>query len=122
VSPPDLQTFTHEVLCDNRLAAGGQKLPLEAVVQLRAEIEAVFMLANLERRGLDLVKQHRELWKRTLQFFEAALAIWEGVPPDGELVSTHRRELERLAEIAKDRVLFYSIDGERRDYMRRKAE
>jgi hypothetical protein len=104
------------------MRAAGQKLSAETVVQLSAETEAVYMLASLEGRGLDLIKQHRELWKRTSEFFDAAVAIWEGVPPDGELVSVHRRELKRLAEIAKDRVLFYSIDGERRDYMRRKAE
>ena len=126
MSPGDLQTFALEALHDNRLAAmaveAGEKLSPQTVVQLRAEIEAIYILASLEGRGLDLIEQHKKLWKRTSDFFAAAVEIWEAVPPDGELVSVHRRELERLAEIAKDRVLFYSIDGERRDYMRRKAE
>jgi len=123
VSPSDLVS---EALHDNRLAAMavevGEKLSLQTVVQLTAETQAIYVLTSLEGRGLDLVKQHRELWERTSEFFAAEVAIWEAVQPDGELVSVHRRELERLAEIAKDRVLFYSIDGERRDYMRRKAE
>ena len=123
MSPSDLVS---EALHDNRLAAmaveAGEKLSLQTVVQLTAETEAIYILASLEGRGLDLIAQHRELWKRTSEFFDAAVAIWEGVPPDGELVSVHRRELQRLAEISKDRIEFYSVADERRNYMERKEE
>jgi hypothetical protein len=126
VSPSDLQAFACEALYDNKLAAmaveAGEKLSLETVVQLSAEIEAIYMLTGLEGRGLDLVKQHKELWKRTSEFFDVAVAIWEPVAPDGELLSAHRRELERLAEICKDRVEFFTVTVERRDYRDRKVD
>ena len=52
----------------------------------------------------------------------AAVEIWEAVPPDGELATVHRRELERLAEICKDRIQFFSVKPERRDYRQRKLD
>jgi len=123
VSPSDLVS---EALHDNRLAAmaveAGEKLSLQTVVQLTAETQAIYVLTSLEGRGLDLVKQHRELWERTSEFFAAAVAIWEPVAPDGELLSAHRRELERLAEICKDRVEFFTVTVERRDYRDRKVD
>jgi hypothetical protein len=126
VSPGDLQTFALEALHDNRLAAmaveAGEKLSPQTVVQLRAEIEAIYILASLEGRGLDLIEQHKKLWKRTSDFFAAAVEIWEAVPPDGELATVHRRELERLAEICKDRIQFFSVEPERRDYRQRKLD
>ena len=65
MSPSDLVS---EALHDNRLAAmaveAGEKLSLQTVVQLTAETEAIYILASLEGRGLDLIAQHRELWKR----------------------------------------------------------
>ena len=126
MSPSDLQAFTREALCDQKIAAlaveTGEKLSLQTVVQLGAEMKAIYMLVGLEGRGLDLIEQHKELWRRTCEFFDAALAIWESVPSDGELLCAHRHELKRLAEITKDRLQFYSGDIERRDYRHRKDE
>jgi hypothetical protein len=127
VSPDDVDDFARESLCDNRMATmsveAGQKLSLQTVIQLSAQAEAIYILASLESRGLDLVEQHRALWQSTSEFFDAALAIWESVPTDGELLCAHRRELKRLAEITKDRLQFYSeVGDDRRDYRQRKLD
>ena len=100
----------------------GERLSLQTVVQLGAEIEAIYILASLEGRGLDLIQQHQELWQRTSDFFAAVVSIWASVEADGELLRAHRSELEKLAEIARDRVQFYSIhDIDRRAYRLRKV-
>ena len=127
MSPSDFQVFACEALYDNKLAAmaveAGERLSLQTVVQLGAEMEAIYMLASLEGRGLDLIKQHQTLWKRVCEFFGAAVSIWEPLPTDGELLCAYRRELKRLAEITKDRLEFYSpSSGERRDYRDRKLD
>jgi len=127
VSPSDLQAFACEALYDNKLAAmaveAGERLSLQTVVQLGAEMEAIYMLASLEGRGLDLIKQHQTLWKRVCEFFDAAVSIWEPLPTDGELLCAYQRELKRLAEITKDRLEFYSpSSGERRDYRDHKLD
>ena len=126
VLPSDIQTFRCEVLFAQRVAAlavkVGESLPFETIIQLSAEAKAVYMLASLESRGLDLIEQHQSLWKRTADFFSDVVSIWESVPTDEELLCAYRRELKRLAEITKERVEFYSVDGERRDYRQRKLD
>ena len=123
---PDLQSFSREVLCAQRLAAlaaqAGESLSFETIVRLSAEAELIYTLANLEGRHLDLIEQHRALWQRACEFFDAAVSIWASVEADGELLRAHRSELEKLAEIARDRVQFYSIhDIDRRAYRLRKV-
>jgi hypothetical protein len=82
---------------------------------LGAEIEAIYILASLEGRGLDLIEQHRALWKKAYEFFNAAVSIWESVPTDGELLRAHYHSLENLREIVRDRLAFYSVsESERR--------
>jgi hypothetical protein len=129
VEASDLQTFARQALCDQKMAAlsvaAGESPSLQNIVQLSAEMEAIYMLTSLEARGLDLIPQHHELWKRAHDFFAAAVAIWESVPvsADGELLRAHRRELERLADITKDRVEFYTFsESERRDHRHRKLD
>ena len=126
MSPSELQAFAREALCDNRLAAmaveAGEKLSLENVVQLSAEIEAIYMLASLEGRGVDLIEQHRLLWRKAAQFFEDVIAIWQSVPTDGAPLKAHRQLLAQLCELARDRVEFYSLTAERRDYIERNAD
>ena len=65
MSPDDIDDFARESLCDNKLAAmavvAGERLSFQTVVQLGAEMEAIYMLASLEGRGLDLIKQHQTL-------------------------------------------------------------
>lgn len=100
----------------------GENLSLQTIIQLGAEIEAIYMLASLEGRGLDLIEQHRALWKRACEFFDAAVSIWESVPTDGGLLRAHCYSLKNLREIARDRLEFYSVCAERRDYRHRKLE
>ena len=121
MSPSDLQTFTREALCGQKMAAlaveAGEKLSLQTVVQLGAEIETIYILASLESRGLDLIAQHKELWQRTSDFFAAAVSIWASIEADGELLGVHRSELQRLAQMAIDRVEFYTFaESERRHH------
>jgi len=73
-----------------------------------------YILASLEGRGLDLIEQHRVLWKRVYEFFDAALSIWESVSSDCELLRAHRRLLKELRSLAGDRTQFFSVsDAER---------
>jgi hypothetical protein len=50
VSPDDVDDFARESLFDNKLAVmtieAGEKLSLQTVIQLSAQIEAIYMLAN----------------------------------------------------------------------------
>jgi hypothetical protein len=100
----------------------GENLSLQTIIQLGAEIEAIYMLTSLEGRGLDLIKQHQELWKRTLDFFDSAVAIWESVATDGELLRAHRRLLNELRALVDDRLAFYSVHEDRRAYRQRKLD
>ena len=101
----------------------GEKLSPQTVIQLSAQIEAIYMLANLESRDLNLIKEHQALWKRLCEFFDAAVAIWESVPSDGQLFRAHYHSLKNLQEIVRDRLEFYSIsDDERLNYRRRKFD
>jgi hypothetical protein len=93
----------------------GEDLSLQTIIQLGAEIEAIYILASLEGRGLDLIEQHRALWKRAYEFFDATVSIWESVPTNRELLRAHSHSLKNLREIVRDRLEFYSVsDAERR--------
>jgi hypothetical protein len=127
VSPADLQSFTREALCDNKLAAmaveAGEKLSLPTVVQLGAELQTIYILASLESRSFDSIEAHRLLWQQTADFLQDAASVWRAVPTDGEFLGTHLRLLAQLHELAADRVEFYSIhDVDRWDYRLRKLD
>ena len=68
------------------------------------------------------MKKHRILWQKAAQFFEDAIAIWQSVPSNGELLDAHRQLLAELSKLARDRVEFYTLTDERRDYRRRKLD
>jgi hypothetical protein len=118
VSPSELQAFASEALFDQKMAAlsveAGEKLSFQTAIQLGAEAEAIYMLTGLEGRGLDLIEQHRALWKSTLDFYETAVSIWKPVSADGELLRAHRQLLAQLCELARDRVEFYSVSAAKR--------
>ena len=52
------------------------------------------------------MKKHRILWQKAAQFFEDAIAIWQSVPSNGELLDAHRQLLAELCALARDRVEF----------------
>src|SRR5260370_34718930 len=93
---------------------GGEDLSVQTIIQLGAEIEAIYILASLESRDLDLIEQHRALWQRACEFFNAAVSIWESVPTDGELLRAHYHSLTDLREIVRDRLEFYSVSESER--------
>jgi hypothetical protein len=124
VSPSELEVFASEVLLDQKMAAlaleAGKKLSVQTVIQLGAETEAIYMLTSLQGRGLDLIKQHHDLCQQTAEFFQDAVAIWQAVPTNGELLDIHRQLLAQLCELARDRVEFYTVsESERLDYRRK---
>jgi hypothetical protein len=119
VSPSELQTFASEALFDQKTAAlaveAGDTLSLQTAIELGAQTEAIYVLTSLEGRGLDFIEQHRLLWQKAAQFFEDAIAIWQTVPTDGELLNAHLQLLTELCALSRDRVEFYSVsESERR--------
>ena len=124
MSPSELEVFASEVLLDQKMAAlaleAGEELSVQTVIQLGAETEAIDMLTSLQGRGLDLIKQHHDLCQQTAESFQDAVAIWQAVPTNGELLDIHRQLLAQLCELARDRVEFYTVsESERLDYRRK---
>jgi hypothetical protein len=126
VSSADVDDFLRESLCDNKLAAleleSDQNLSVQTVIQLAGEAQALYVLLSLQGRSFEPMKQHRVLWQKGAQFFEDAIAIWQSVPSNGELLDAHRQLLAELSKLARDRVEFYTLTDERRDYRRRKLD
>jgi hypothetical protein len=119
VSPADVDDFLRESLSDNKLAVfeleSGQNLPPQTVIQLAGEAQALYVLLSLQGRSLEQVKEHRLLWQKAAQFFADAIAIWQAVSVNGELLDAHRLLLAQLLELSRDRVEFYSVsESERR--------
>lgn len=125
MSPADVDDFLRESLCGHKLVAlgleSGENLSDRAVIQLAGEAQAFYILLSLEGRRLSLVKEHRLLWQKGARFFEDALAIWESVQVDGELVEAHWQLLSELSELSRDRVEYYAVsESDRRNYTERR--
>jgi hypothetical protein len=115
VSPALVEEFAQGLLADNAVIAlkvqSGDRLELTELVELAAATRALYNTATLASREFGRMDQCYALWAATAQVFEQLRAAWDSVPADGELVSFHRAQLERLCELALDRVELYRSNG-----------
>jgi hypothetical protein len=69
------------------------------------------MVATLIAQSLpDRIASSQALWQQIHEFFQNAVEIWALVPPEGELLTSYRYELETLQSVTSDRVELYAID------------
>jgi hypothetical protein len=113
-----VQQFALGFAADNQLlaenVANGAPVALSEIVELAAGARSLYNLATLASREYGRVHQCYALWTETRDQFETLCRAWTEVPPDGELVSWHRSQLERLRELAADRCELYLINESER--------
>jgi hypothetical protein len=101
----------------------GESVDSAEIIELCGGARALYVLVTLLCREQSRITPCALLWQEALSIFEAASKIWQDVPLDGELVALHRRQLERLCDLARDRVALYTVNGaERRALAVRRAD
>jgi hypothetical protein len=116
VTPSLVDQFASGWLADNGLAAlsmrSGERLEPGEIIELCAGGRSLHELITLLCREQTRIDRCAALWKEALEAFESASRIWQDVPEDGDLVTYHRQQLERLRELAKDRCKLYQPSTE----------
>jgi hypothetical protein len=121
-----VQEFVAGWLADNGLTAlsirAGDPLAAGELIDLGAGAKSVFSLVALLSRQQTRIAQCAQLWQEALSAFEAAREAWADVAADGEVTRWHRSQLERLCDLAQDRLELYTIDKvDRKRFVRSKA-
>jgi len=128
MSPAFVEDFAIGLIADNvflaQSVAAGESVTLGEALELAAGTRALYDLATLVSRDVELMEDCFVLWRETASKFEALCNAWADVPEDGEIVSWHRIQLQRLRALAIDRVELYQPESQdrRRLVVRRAAE
>src|SRR5258706_15353347 len=100
MSPAIVEDFSFSVLTDNKLVAlsvaEGESIPISEMVELAAEVRALYDLATLFGCEFDLVADCHSLWLQMHTVFSELCAAWANVPQDGEVLGWYRCQLARF--------------------------
>jgi hypothetical protein len=83
----------------------------DTLLNLRAELLAVYKIAVLETRRTDSPKEIAAIWREVLRLCQAMLAIWQvkGFDPMTQrLVDEYRKQLEQLQTAALEHFQFHN--------------
>jgi hypothetical protein len=111
-----LSEFPQEVVNSHALVVAeimsGFESRADTLLELAAEAITVDRLTVLMARQGSIQLAH-DCWQAALECFEASLDLWNRLPAD-DLLSGHRRLLERLVRNAQERREFYTVTAEDR--------
>jgi hypothetical protein len=115
MSPAFVEDFAIGLIADNvflaQSVAAGESVTLGEALELAAGTRALYDLTTLASRDVELMEDCFVLWRATASKFEELCKAWAEVPEDGEIVSWHRIQLQRLRALAIDRVDLYQPAG-----------
>jgi hypothetical protein len=82
------------------------------LLNLRAELLAVYKIAVLEARRTDSPEEITTIWREVLRFCQGMHAMWQGVyafePVTQGLVDEYRKQLEQLQAVALEHFQFHN--------------
>jgi hypothetical protein len=117
--PSLVEEFSQGWLTDNGLMAlsvqADEAIKAEEIIELAAGARSIYELTTLLCREQTRLTECAKLWQEAREVFETAVRIWEDVPQDGELVTYHRCQLERLYGLALDRCELYNPSATERE-------
>jgi hypothetical protein len=128
VTPTLVEQFASGWLADNGLAVlsvrAGEELESAEIIALAAGTKTLFNLVTLLCREQSRIAECAQLWSEARDCFDTAFNAWHGtILKDKQELLCYLAELSRYAELASERVEFYSPnDAERRARAVRKAQ
>jgi hypothetical protein len=83
-------------------------------LSLAAAVEAVFISATLESRGLARVKDCQALWTGVAQLFGELVQVWTDLDSDDPSINWLRARLEHFRTRAQDQTELYKVSEKER--------
>jgi hypothetical protein len=84
----------------------------DTLLNLRAELLALYKIAVLEARRTDSPEEITAIWREVLFFCQGTLAVWQGVhafePVTQGLIDEYRKQLEQLKAAATEHFQFHN--------------